>query len=299
MADSAQGIDVSSYQAVLTTADLDGLTFCFAKATDGASDTDSNFADNWSVMKSVGIHRGAYHELQSPSSSSAASQADHFLAVVKAAGLEAGDMLAVVASDYTGVTDAEVLAWCEQVQAAAPTSPVLVYSDLSVAATLTSCTGYPLWVAWPSDTAPSSVSPWSTWKLWQWDETTLDKDAYNGTAAQMQTWLDTYADKTGWTFGPPQDLKATGGHTTVALTWEEPADAPEAPAEYNVFIYKGTTTDRSTLVSSYPRAVTTTKFEGGGLTESGTFTAHVVAEGAGGTHVGADVYASVTFATGA
>lgn len=298
MADSAQGIDVSSYQEVLTTADLDGLTFCFAKATDGSSDTDSNFAANWKVMKSVGIHRGAYHELQSPSSASAASQADHFLAVVKAAGLEAGDMLAVVASDYSGVTDAEVLAWCDQVQAAAPNSPVLVYSDLSVAATLTSCTGYDLWVAWPSDTAPTSVAPWSTWKLWQWNETTLDKDAYNGTAAEMQTWINSIADRSGWTFGPPQDLAATGGHTSVKLTWEEPADAPAAPAEYNVFIYKGTTTSVSTLVSSYPRAVKTTEFEGGSLTKGDTYTAHVVAEGSGGTHVGAGVYASVTFATG-
>jgi hypothetical protein len=294
MTDSAQGIDVSSYQPVLTTAQLKGLAFAFAKATDG-TDTDPNFTANWKVLKSSGVHRGCYHELHS---GSAGPQADYFLSVVKSAGLDAGDMLAVVASDYTGVTDAEVKAFCDQVQAAARTSPVLVYSDLSVAATLPSCTGYDLWVAWPSDTAPASVAPWQTWRLWQWDETTLDRDAYNGTAKEMSAWIDSIANPAGWTFGPPQNLTATGGFTSVRLTWSEPAGAPQTPAEYNVFIYDGTTTDESSLVKSYPRAVKTTEFEGGSLVRDHTYTAHVVAEGPNGTRVGKDVYASVTFATG-
>jgi lysozyme len=187
---SAQGIDVSAFQPVLTSADLNGLAFCFTKATDGPSETDPNFTLNWRVMKSAGIHRGAYHELRP---GAAGPQAEHFLAVVKDAGLEPGDMLAVVASDYGGVTDAEVKTWCDQVQAASRTSPVLIYSDLSVARTLTSCTGYALWVAWPSSTAPSSVTPWKTWKFWQWSETDLDRDAYNGTAAELQAWLDAIA----------------------------------------------------------------------------------------------------------
>lgn len=156
MADNAPGIDVSSYQSVLTRTDLDGLSFVFTKASDETA-TDPNFAANWAVLKSAGMHRGAYHELQG---GSAGPQADHFLSVVKAAGLEAGDMLAVAASDYSGVTDAEVKAWCDQVQAAAHLSPVLVYSDLSIAATLTSCTKYDLWVAWPNpENRPATVGP--------------------------------------------------------------------------------------------------------------------------------------------
>ena len=59
-------------------------------------------------------------------------------------------MLAVVASDYQGVTDAEVKAFCDHVKAAAPRCIVLVYSDLSLLPALPSCTGYPLWIAWPS-----------------------------------------------------------------------------------------------------------------------------------------------------
>jgi lysozyme len=192
--DSAQGIDVSSYQPVLTSAALDGLAFAFAKATDGPG-TDPRFAANWPAMKERGIHRGAYHELWSPGSSPASVQAAHFLSVVRAAGLERGDMLAVSASDYPGVTGAEVKAWCDIVHAAEPECPVLVYSDLSALPSLSACTDYPLWVAHPSDDAPADVRPWGTWRFWQWGAnevagTATDRDAFNGTASALQGWLD-------------------------------------------------------------------------------------------------------------
>jgi GH25 family lysozyme M1 (1,4-beta-N-acetylmuramidase) len=194
MTESAQGIDVSRDQPVLTPTDLKGFAFAFAKATDGPQLTDPNFAGNWSVIKQAGIYRGAYHELWSPESSPAQAQAAHFLDVVGSGGLEPGDMLAVVASDYSGVTGEEVLAFCEAVGAGAgPQCPVLVYSDLSVLPSLGQCTGYPLWVTWPSGTAPASVEPWSTWALWQWGTVSnTDQDAFNGTAADMDAWIKTF-----------------------------------------------------------------------------------------------------------
>jgi lysozyme len=189
--DSAQGIDVSAYQAPLTAADLAGLDFAFAKATDGPDGTDPNFAANWDAIRAAGKFRGAYHELRA---SDVAAQAARFLATVRAAGLEAGDMLAVSVSDYAGVTDADAKAWLDAVKAATEgRNPVICYSDLSVAAGLGSCTGYDLWVARPSDTAPASVAPWPGWRLWQWNETGLDRNAFNGTADEMATWVATYA----------------------------------------------------------------------------------------------------------
>jgi hypothetical protein len=300
MVDSAQGIDVSHDQSTLTVAELKQYSFCFAKATEGAGPKNSNdptFAGKWATMKSAGVHRGAYHELWSPGSASAADQAENFLSVVRGQGLEPGDMLAVAVTDYS-TTDAEVKAWCDQVKAAEPRSPVLVYSDGSSLGDFPSCTGYDLWVAAWSDTAPASVAPWKTWRLWQWSDTPLDQDAYNGTASEMSSWIDSIANPADWTFGPPQNLKVTAGHTSVKLTWSEPANAPQAPAEYSVFIYNGTTTDEATIVKSYPRTVKTTEFDGGSLVLGHTYTAHVVAEGANGTHVGRDVYASATFTTG-
>lgn len=298
---SAQGIDVSSYQPVLTAAELKPYAFAFAKATDGTN-MDPDFPANWQVMKGAGIHRGAYCELWSASAAPVQEQADHFLDLVTAAGLEPGDMLAVVASDYQGVTDAEVKAWLDHVKAAAPKSPVLVYSDLSMLPSLPSCAeSYDLWVAWPSGTAPASVAPWKTWRLWQWGETGTDRNAFNGTAAELQFWLDSVAYPAlpaDWTFGPPQRLQAIGGHTSVRLSWELPAGAPEVPAEYQVFIYSGDVCNRTTIVKTYPRIAKASPWEGGGLERGKSYTAHVVAAGPNDTRAGKYCFASVTFETG-
>jgi GH25 family lysozyme M1 (1,4-beta-N-acetylmuramidase) len=200
MAASAQGIDVSAYQPGLTTAELKGFAFAFCKVTDGLAITDPNLKRNWGTIASAGIHRGGYHELQS---GDGAKQAGYFLAAINArGGIRQGDMLAVVASDYPGVTDAEVKAWCDAVKAATGGhNPVLVYTDLSVAQRLTSCAGYPLWVAWPNPTAPSAsqLGPWKSWHIWQWGTRsvagglgTVDADAYNGDAAEMTGWINAY-----------------------------------------------------------------------------------------------------------
>jgi lysozyme len=189
---SAQGIDVSHYQPVLTAASLAGLDFAFCKATDGSDDTDDHFAANWAVIKTARKFAGAYHELRPGFKDGIADQAAHFLSVVRAQGLEPGDMLAVSASDYR-VTDADVKAFCDWVaDATGGLNPVIVYTDLSVAVTLTSCAGYPLWLAWPSGTATANVAPWESWHLWQWNETGQDKDAFNGDADAMAAWIATY-----------------------------------------------------------------------------------------------------------
>lgn len=188
---SAQGIDVSSYQTVVTPAKLAGLAFAFAKATDGTRGADPNFSANWAVIKAAGKMRGAYHEL---TPGDAGGQAAHFLATVRAAGLEPGDMLAVSVSDYSEVTDGEALAWLDAVAAATGgRNPVLCYTDRSVGASLLSCTGYPLWIAWPASEAPSSVEPWASWHIWQWNLTRQDEDAFNGTPAEMAAWIAAYA----------------------------------------------------------------------------------------------------------
>lgn len=188
---SAQGIDVSSYQAVVTPSQLEAVDFCFAKATNGPGETDSNFAANWAVIKTAGKFAGAYHEL---TPGDALGQAAHFLATVRAAGLQPGDMLAVSVSDYGEVTDGEALAWLDAVaEATGDRNPVICYSDLSVARNLLSCTGYPLWIAWPASAAPASVAPWDSWHLWQFDMTSLDRDSFNGTPEQMAAWVATYA----------------------------------------------------------------------------------------------------------
>ena len=199
---SAEGIDVSSYQVDLAVHDLSGLRFAFTKATDGLGGTDPNFAANWATIKTAGLHRGAYHELQA---GLPAAQAVHFLAAVQRGTLEPGDMLAVVASDYPGVTDDDVLIFCETVKAATHGhNPVLVYTDLSVGASLwrTSAAGYPLWAAWPSPVAPPMpLANWRRWFLWQWGTRfvlelgQVDADAFDGPPAAMDAWIAHFKPK--------------------------------------------------------------------------------------------------------
>lgn len=283
MTASAQGIDVSSYQPVLTAADLAGLSFAFAKATEGTTVTDGCFAGNWAAMKAAGVHRGAYHELWPAASGyPVAGQAQRFVSVVRGAGLEAGDMLAVVASDYP-CTDADVRGFAGAVKAATGgRNPVIVYTDLDVCRTLTSCTGYDLWIAWPSPAAPASVAPWKTWRLWQWGETGTDRDAYNGTAAEMDAWLAAYAaPPADWVFGPvgSLDVAAVGPHS-VRLAWSPPAGAMPLPvARYEVAV---TLAGSEKDIPSYPRYVSgALEWEGGSLTPGTAYQAWVRAQAAG------------------
>lgn len=201
MTASAQGRDYSAFQELITAGDLNGLSFALTKATDGMMTEDRNFAHNWAVIRSAGKHRGAYHELWSASAASSRAQADHFLTAVRAQQLRPGDMLAVVASDYRGVTDAEVLAFADTVKAdTGGRNPVLIYTDLNFGKTLTrTAAAYPdtLWVAWPSPTAPLPAqwapAPWKTWRFWQWGQPGgVDADAYNGTRTALDTWIATF-----------------------------------------------------------------------------------------------------------
>jgi hypothetical protein len=100
-----------------------------------------------------------------------------------------------------------------------------------------------------------------------------------------------------WMFGPPVDLRATDGHSTVRLSWEQPASAPEPPARYHVYIYNGSDCSRSTLVRSYPRGAAGPSWEGGSLVTGKRYTAHVVAAGPEGTHVRPFCFASAEFTT--
>jgi GH25 family lysozyme M1 (1,4-beta-N-acetylmuramidase) len=190
MTANARGIDGSSFQAVCSAAELRQYDFAFFRASVGTTDTDPNFAANWAAGRAAAIHRGAYHELTALSAVS--TQAEHFIAVVKAHGVLAGDMTAVVASDYPDVTGAAVLEFAQAVKAALPEGPVLVYSDRSLLRSLGQCTEFPLWLAEYDVTQPEPVTPWGKWTFWQSTGAGQDQDTYNGTPAQLQAWLNTY-----------------------------------------------------------------------------------------------------------
>ncbi len=199
---SAQGTDFSAYQAPIAPADLAGLDFAFTKATEGLTITDPDFGDNWTALgAAAGLHRGAYHEYRPDADPLA--QAQHFVSAVKAHGLRPGDILALVASDYPGITDAAFKAACDWTTVlAGPACPVLAYTDLDIARTLVRTSqAYDLWVAWPSPVAPVPAqwapARWATWRFWQWGQPGgVDHNAFNGSRADLDAWVAGYSHRT-------------------------------------------------------------------------------------------------------
>jgi hypothetical protein len=102
-----------------------------------------------------------------------------------------------------------------------------------------------------------------------------------------------------WTYPAPGSPAAVASMATYVLTWTAPSVTDEpAPAEYAVFIYKGTVCDEADIVLGYPQVVTGKTITTKSL-PAGTYTAHIVAAGPGGTDEGPDVFATVEFTIGA
>jgi lysozyme len=193
-------IDVSHFQGSVNWAEVvaAGIVFAFAKATDGITYVDPEFATNWAAMKSAGLLRGAYHFFEP--TDDAESQANNFLSAVS---LGSGDLPAVLDVEITGgVSSAElwsgVSTWLQAVQESTGKQPILYiapdfWNDNSPDLALTS---YPLWLADYAST-PTLPDGWTTWKFWQHSETgtvsgvsgSVDLDLFNGTLQQLRAWI--------------------------------------------------------------------------------------------------------------
>ena len=194
---NAQGIDLSSFQPSFDwSAEKGRISFAFIKATEGTTITDPEFAVNWREAGALGIVRGAYH-FGHPKNG-AATETQAFLAVVRAHGLKAGDLIALDLEASDGLSPARVSEyarnWCADVHRATGHTPI-VYTFLSFAEQ-GNCAGlghYPLWIAEPSAPAgrPVVPRPWSTWAFHQYGTTrvgsnTVDVNVFNGDTAALK-----------------------------------------------------------------------------------------------------------------
>lgn len=194
--------------------------FGFVKATEGLGFIDHTFAQRWADMRSALPAQGLYHFLH-PSESGEA-QAEFCWSVIKSEGIKAGDMImcdseitsglvanlrgkvihagpnrqdqAARAPFLAGTVASQTKAWLDTMVRLAPKGVrVGVYTNLSVAQSLGSCTGYPLWIARPGGSWPASVFPWkrgpATNPFWQFSFTPRDQDAYDGTRHDLLAWL--------------------------------------------------------------------------------------------------------------
>lgn len=252
MVASAQGEDRSSFQNV---GPWHGNDFAIIKATESLGWTDPTFARNWANLKMAGIPRGAY--LFFHPSLSAVGQVEHFLSVVRGQGLEPGDMLWLDQELWAGA-EGETLPTLEQaggpingdhpverrmhlpldatatsvplgqiahaaleaLHAAAPHSPVGIYTMGSMLSALAPCTAFDLWIAHPGSVAPASVAPWKTWRIWQYASSGGpgggDRDGYQGSKAKLHTWINSY--KTAYAV-QPTSVTGMGRFTQADIAW--------------------------------------------------------------------------------
>jgi GH25 family lysozyme M1 (1,4-beta-N-acetylmuramidase) len=189
---NAQGLDVSSYQGTYDwQAEKGKISFAFVKATEGNTVTDPQFARNWQQAKALGIVRGAYC-LGHPSDGGA-SNAAHFLSVVRAQGLQAGDLLVLDLEVGDGRGPAQVAAyaraWCADVKAATGHTPIVyTFVDFAREGYCAGLGRYPLWIADPNHPAghPTVPAPWTKWYFQQYATNVVDRDVFNGDTAALR-----------------------------------------------------------------------------------------------------------------
>ncbi len=208
-----QGVDVSGYQGTINWSQAKGagIVWAYAKATEGTGFQDSSFSGNWSGMQSAGVIRGAYHFFHPDLNGT--QQADYFLAYVGAIG--AGDLPPMLdwevtdgVSGSTAGTNAQ--AFIAEIKAKTGrqtvvyTSPGL-WGGFGVPQSFGSD---PLWVAdwtYATSSCPTLPSGWGSFVFWQWSDgkygtgsvagipTTVDRDVFNGTLSQLQSFANTQA----------------------------------------------------------------------------------------------------------
>jgi lysozyme len=194
---NAQGIDVSHYQGTVSWPEVRqaGIEFAFAKATDGLTWTDPQFAVNWPGMKAASVLRGAYHFFEP--ADDAAAQAQFFLQTVQLAAGDLPPALDVETAGSNGTVPWEgVETWLQTVAAATGRQPFL-YVDPTFADEYdapASLAAYPLWIADYDVAQPTLPEGWSQWLIWQQTESgtvsgvngTVDLDLLDGPLAKLQ-----------------------------------------------------------------------------------------------------------------
>ncbi|MHB8259904.1 MAG: GH25 family lysozyme [Bacteroidia bacterium] len=198
------GIDISNLQGTIDWTQVagSGVSFAYAKATEGLTFTDAYYVNNTTQGESNGLYMGAYHFAHPDvNPSGAVAEANYFLGVAQpyiiscelppALDYEVSPLL-TSAQQTQWIND-----WCNTVQTATGIAPV-VYTDQSIAASLQSSVNtWGLWIADydNSPTAPpASTGVWTSWVFKQyWDAGTVagvsgnvDQDVFNGDITALQ-----------------------------------------------------------------------------------------------------------------
>jgi GH25 family lysozyme M1 (1,4-beta-N-acetylmuramidase) len=207
MSSFSHGIDVSTHQAAQDWDALksDGLTFAFAKASEGQTSRDGKFSTHIKGIKAAGLVAGAYH-FAWPNQDASKEAANYIAAVRAYAGTGFLHWLDLESysdgRNYRGKTAAQIkayaAAWIAAVQAAFPGQRVGIYTSASDIADGHVPTGVPLWYpAYPGASVdtyaeaekhaqpkPSGRTP----LLWQFTSTPVDRSIAYKSPADFRAW---------------------------------------------------------------------------------------------------------------
>ena len=200
------GVDVSAEVVDWQAFSNGGWDFAIAKASEGVTFVESQFATNWPAMKAAGVVRGAYCFFH-PRPDDPAQEADFFVQTVnQAGGFEPGDFAALDLETLDNATAAQVaadaLTFLERVKADTGITPIIYTSPRvfdSLLGSPTGFSGYPLWdVTWNGGppNCPNIPASWPGWAFWQYAGDSIsapglpgsanDGDVFNGTRADLQ-----------------------------------------------------------------------------------------------------------------
>lgn len=207
MSDTSRGIDVSAYQGVQDWEGLarGGLSFAFAKASEGQHSRDARFGTHISGIIKAGLIPGAYH-YGWPSQSPATEAANYVAAVRPYARRGFIHILDLErrtdGANYAGRSHAQIRAWADTwitaVTAAFPGQRVGIYTsgDDITSGHLPGNAGFLWYPAYPSGAmtyaeaeaharpAPSGLHP----LFWQFTSTPVDRSIAYLSPAALRAW---------------------------------------------------------------------------------------------------------------
>ena len=229
---SAQGLDVSNYQGRYPWSEavrvFPGLAFGIHRATQGLGQPgtvspDPDIEWNHQQIRDNGLRRGAYHFLDPFQSGRA--QARYFVDVLGHIGLVDRDMLWCdneTEGPSPAATAACAVDFMDELSTLRPHNPKGAYTFISFSDSgyCAGLGGWPLWLAWPGNSAPAPPPPWrgSHFKFWQWGTRSgIDADAFLGTVADLDAWIASFLPLPPPPPGPPYRHLTKAGDTVGEL----------------------------------------------------------------------------------
>lgn len=179
------------------------IGFGIAKATEGTTFADPEFAHNWEAMGDLGLWRFAYHYFHP--SVDPSSQAQYFLDIAGSADFHTDrDNLVIDLEDTDNMSaiDVSFAAWTfvTEINRIARDVRCVVYT-YPYFASQGNCAqlgAWPLWIADYGVPTPTVPPPWNDWAIWQESAHSLgNKDVFNGGPDRLKKFCTTTGLWTG------------------------------------------------------------------------------------------------------